>query len=65
MKDKLKVGQRVLWYEQPGQIVTVPTDPGSEYGVKLDTGQTIFDDDTVLLTSEGLERLSTSKPILE
>jgi hypothetical protein len=48
MKTKiLKLGDRVSWYDQPGQIVTVPVDPGGEYGVKLDTGELVFDDDTV------------------
>jgi len=48
MKRKLKVGQRVEWYGESGQIVTVPTDPGDEYGVKLDTGRVVFDIDSNL-----------------
>ena len=62
---KLKLGQKVLWYgEEPGQIVTVPTEPWLEYGVKLDSGRIIYDDGANLLTSEELDRLSAKEPIL-
>jgi hypothetical protein len=45
---KLKAGDRVTWYGESGTVVTVPTEPGGEYGVKLDSGRIIFDDDGVL-----------------
>jgi len=49
MKAKiLKVGDRVTWYGESGQIVTVPADPSDEYGVKLDTGKIVFDIDSNL-----------------
>jgi len=48
MKRKLKVGQRVEWYGESGQVVTVPADPDDEYGVKLDTGKIVFDIDSNL-----------------
>lgn len=65
MKQKLKVGQRVLWFETWGTVVTVPVEPWDEYIVKLDSGEMIYAMDYDLITPEDIERLSTSKPILE
>ena len=50
--------------ESLGKVVTVPIDPGEEYGIKLDSGEIIFDLRDALITSGDLETLSTSKPIL-
>lgn len=52
---KLKVGQRVWWYEAPGQVVTVPVKEFEEYGVKLDSGEIIFDMRENLITPKDLK----------
>jgi hypothetical protein len=63
--EKLKVGQRVLWYDSPGQVVTVPKESWEEYGIKLDSGRIVFDLRGNLFTAADLEALSVREPILE
>jgi hypothetical protein len=65
METKLMVGQRILWFEEPGQIVTVPKESWAEYGIKLDSGRIVFDLRGNLMTAEDLETLSTERPVLE
>lgn len=65
INKKLRIGQRVLWLETWGQIVTVPAKTYDEYGIKLDSGEIIFALDSELITPEDLERLSTERPVLE
>ena len=65
MKDKLKVGQRVVWFESWGTVTTVPVETYEEYIVKLDSGEFIYSMDYDLITPEDIERLSTERPVLE
>lgn len=53
---KLKVGARVLWLgESPGQVATVPVESWEEYGIKLDSGEIIYDLRSNLITPQDLK----------
>lgn len=45
---KLKVGDQVWWYGIPGVIIALPVDEWGEYKVHLETGEIIYDDESVI-----------------